>query len=94
MPFYTKNIHPSKGSYLLLLPKKWVEKFGNVNTVLIEETENQLTIKPLFPYGATHRPNIEDLPIGEKEHVNCKCVFKPIPTSLTANKRALSEVSE
>jgi hypothetical protein len=42
MPTYHKTLHPSKGSYLAVIPKSWVEKYGA--SILMCDDEPTLTI--------------------------------------------------
>jgi len=47
MPTYTKKLNPQKGSLVFIIPKKWLNRFGDITEVLVDESESQLIIKPL-----------------------------------------------
>jgi hypothetical protein len=51
-----KNLHLSKGSKLFVMPKKWLDRFGDVESVLVCESECHLTITPIT---VTHKETVK-----------------------------------
>lgn len=47
MQTYTKTLYNLNGSSAVILPKKWLQKFGEVTDVLIIENGDTLTLSPL-----------------------------------------------
>jgi len=44
MQTYTKTLYNLNGSQAVILPKRWLNKFGTVTEVLFTETETSLTL--------------------------------------------------
>jgi hypothetical protein len=47
MSTYTKTLYDLNGSKAMIIPKKWLDKFGDIVEVLVDEIPGKLVITPL-----------------------------------------------